>query len=60
MSFDISIERIENSIKQFCMHWIWQKMGLGDFLGDFSWTLGDFFTKTSGHPGRHQEFKSDF
>jgi hypothetical protein len=23
---------------------------LGDFLGDFSLSLGDFFTKTSGHP----------
>jgi hypothetical protein len=24
---------------------------LGDFLGDFSLSFGDFFTKTSGHPG---------
>ncbi len=24
---------------------------LGNFLGDFSLSLGDFFTKTSGHPG---------
>jgi hypothetical protein len=24
---------------------------LGDFLGDFMLSLGDFFTKTSGHPG---------
>jgi hypothetical protein len=23
---------------------------LGDFLGDFSLSLGNFFTKTSGHP----------
>jgi hypothetical protein len=23
---------------------------LGEFGGDFSWSLGDFFTKTSGHP----------
>jgi hypothetical protein len=23
---------------------------LGDFLGDFSWSLGNFLTKTSGHP----------
>ena len=23
---------------------------MGDFLGDFSMSLGDFFTKTSGHP----------
>jgi hypothetical protein len=23
-----------------------EKIGLGDYL----WTLGDFFTKTSGHP----------
>jgi hypothetical protein len=26
------------------------KTWLGDFLGDFSESLGDFFTKTSGHP----------
>ncbi len=24
---------------------------MGNFLGDFSLSLGDFFTKTSGHPG---------
>jgi hypothetical protein len=24
---------------------------LGDFWGDFLLSLGDFFTKTSGHPG---------
>jgi hypothetical protein len=29
------------------------KNWLGDFLGDFSWSLGDFLTKTSGHPGNH-------
>jgi hypothetical protein len=23
---------------------------VGNFLGDFSLSLGDFFTKTSGHP----------
>jgi hypothetical protein len=27
------------------------KICLGDFLGDFSLSLGDFLTKTSGHPG---------
>jgi hypothetical protein len=26
---------------------------LGDFLGDFSLSLGDFLTKTSGHPGHN-------
>jgi hypothetical protein len=26
------------------------KKWLGDFSGDFSWSLGDFSTKTSGHP----------
>ncbi len=26
------------------------KTWLGDFLGNFSLSLGDFFTKTSGHP----------
>jgi hypothetical protein len=25
---------------------------LGDFLGDFSLSLGDFYTKTSGHPAK--------
>ncbi len=27
------------------------KTWLGDFLGDFSLSLGDFLTETSGHPG---------
>jgi hypothetical protein len=27
---------------------------LGDFLGNFSLSLGDFFTKTSGHPASSQ------
>jgi hypothetical protein len=26
---------------------------LGDFLGDFSLSFGDFFAKISGHPGYH-------
>jgi hypothetical protein len=26
------------------------KICLGDFLGDFLLSLGDFLTKTSGHP----------
>jgi hypothetical protein len=26
------------------------KICLGDFLGNFSLSLGDFLTKTSGHP----------
>jgi hypothetical protein len=28
------------------------KTWLGDFLGYFSLSLGDFLTKTSGHPAR--------
>jgi hypothetical protein len=28
------------------------KTWLGNFLGDFSLSLGNFFTKTSGHPDR--------
>jgi hypothetical protein len=28
------------------------KTWLGNFLGDFSLSFGDFFTKTSGHPVR--------
>ena len=28
------------------------KTWLGDFLGDFSLSLGNFFTKTSGHPAQ--------
>jgi hypothetical protein len=27
-----------------------RKNWLGDFTGDFLWSLCDFFTKTSGHP----------
>jgi hypothetical protein len=27
------------------------KTWLGDFLGDFALSLGDFLTETSGHPG---------
>jgi hypothetical protein len=37
--------------KFFFKHWHQPKTLLGDFLGDFSLSLGDFFTKTSGHPG---------
>jgi hypothetical protein len=39
-----------NTIKQFCIVNL-TKTWLGNFLGDFSLSLGDFFTKTSGHPG---------
>jgi hypothetical protein len=28
---------------------------LGDFLGDFSLSLGNFLTKTSGHPDYETE-----
>jgi hypothetical protein len=35
------------------------KTWLGDFLGDFSLSLGDFFTKTSGHPdGQGKYYKT--
>jgi hypothetical protein len=27
-----------------------EKNWLGDGLSDFLWSLGDFFTKASGHP----------
>jgi hypothetical protein len=29
------------------MHCFWKKAWLGDFLCDFSWSLGDFFTYTN-------------
>jgi hypothetical protein len=36
------------------------KIWLGNFLGDFSLSLGDFLTKTSGHPGcRFYNFHTD-
>jgi hypothetical protein len=31
---------------------------LGDFLGNFSLSLGDFFTKTSGHPDNNPNKKA--
>ena len=46
---DISIKSNRNTIKQFYIVNL-TKTWLGDFLGDFSLSLGDFFTKTSGHP----------
>jgi hypothetical protein len=49
---DISIKSNRNTIKQFYMVNL-TKTWLGNFLGDFSLSLGDFFTKTSGHPGCH-------
>jgi hypothetical protein len=36
-------------MKQFYIEKL-TKICLGDFLGDFSLSLGDFLTKTSGHP----------
>ncbi len=30
------------------------KTWLGNFLGDFSLSLGDFLTETSGHPGQNK------
>ncbi len=47
---DISIKSNRNTIKQFYIVNL-IKTWLGDFLGNFSLSLGDFFTKTSGHPG---------
>ena len=47
---DISIKPNKNTIKQFCIVNL-TKTWLGDFLGNFSLSLGDFFTKTFGHPG---------
>ncbi len=46
---DISIKSNRNTIKQFYIVNL-TKTWLGDFLGDFSLSLSDFFTKTSGHP----------
>ncbi len=46
---DISIQT-ENTIKQFYVVNL-TKTGLGNYLGNFSLSLGNFFTKTSGHPG---------
>ncbi len=47
---DISIKSNRNTIKQFYIVNL-TKTWLGNFLGDFSLSLGDFFTKTFGHPG---------
>jgi hypothetical protein len=49
---DISIKSNRNTIKQFYIVNL-TKTWLGDFLGDFSLSLGNFFTKTSGHPVWH-------
>ncbi len=46
---DISIKSNRNTIKQFYTVNLTKKW-LGNFLGDFALSLGDFFTKTSGHP----------
>jgi hypothetical protein len=46
---DISIQT-ENTIKQFYIVNL-TKTWLGNFLGNFSLSLGNFFTKTSGYPG---------
>jgi hypothetical protein len=46
---DISIKSNRNTIKQFYIVNL-TKTWLGNFLGDFSLSLGNFFTKTSGHP----------
>jgi hypothetical protein len=46
---DISIKSNRNTIKQFYIVNL-TKTWLGNFWGDFLLSLGDFFTKTSGHP----------
>jgi len=52
---DICIKSNRNTIKQFYIVNL-TKTWLGDFLGDFLLSLGNFFTKTSGHPGLHIHF----
>ena len=46
-----SVIGYQHKIKQFYKVNLTKTL-LGNFLGDFSLSLGDFFTKTSGHPGR--------
>jgi hypothetical protein len=55
---DISIKSNRNTIKQFYIVNL-TKTWLGNFLGDFSLSLGDFFTKTSGHPVSDEGKKVD-
>ena len=50
MLLDISIKSNRKHLKQFYIVNL-TKTWLGDFLGYFSLSLGDFLTKTSGHPG---------
>ncbi len=50
---DISIKSNRNTIKQFYIVNL-TKTWLGNFLVDFSLSLGDFITKTSGHPVAHR------
>ena len=47
---DISIKSNGKHHKQFYILNL-TKTWLGDFLGDFSLSLGDFLTETSGPPG---------
>ncbi len=47
---DISIKSNRNTIKKFYIVNLTKTL-LGDFLGNLSLSLGNFFTKTSGHPG---------
>ena len=53
----ISIKSNRNTIKQFYIVNL-TKTWLGDFLGDFSLSLGDFLTETSGHPDRKWYFST--
>ena len=49
MLLDISIKSNRKHLKQFYIVNL-TKTWLGNFLGYFSLSLGDFLTKTSGHP----------
>jgi hypothetical protein len=54
---DISKNQTEKTIKQFYIVNL-TKTWLGDFLGDFSLSLGDFLTETSGHPDQLSKLES--
>ncbi len=51
---DISIKSDRKHHKQFYIVNL-TKTWLGNFLGDFLLSFGNFFTKTSGHPGHNAE-----
>ncbi len=53
MPLDISIKSNRKHHRQFYIVNL-TKTWLGNFSGDFSLSLGDFLTETSGHPGDHR------